>query len=230
MPVRNAGHWEGKFGDENPCHYGDWYLDTYADIVRKAAVRRVFPGRRLSVLDVGCGDGKFGAWVGRKFSCVVDGVDAFDWRGAGSRLNKFDVIDAEDMVLRADAYDLAICVTSLPFMRNWRKTVANLCRSIPKILVVENLQTPTPPWNKGMVEKDQMDFTSLVWAFMSQGFMVADSTCVNVLDRRLFLTGAPKPLAFALSLCVDLAAGFVVKPPAGRYAAVLFQRDCRLRR
>lgn len=224
MPVRDTGHWEGKMGDAAPCHYGDWYLDTYADIVRKAATRRIFPGRRLSVLDVGCGDGKFGEWVKEKFACRVDGVDAFDWPGAAGRLDKFSVLDAEEIVLAPNDYDLAICVTSLPFMRDWRMTVKNLCRSIPKVLVIENLQTPTPPWNKGMVEKDQMDYPTLVWTFENQGFFVADATCINVLDRRLFFTRMPTPLAFAASLLIDLIASYVVRPWAGRYAAVLFER------
>lgn len=43
MPAKQEAHWAERKGWRNPCHYGDVWLDTYADLTRKAALKRLFP-------------------------------------------------------------------------------------------------------------------------------------------------------------------------------------------
>ncbi len=229
MPVRDTRHWTERLDWRNPCHYGDRWLDAYADRVRKAAIRRVWPKGVTTVLDAGCGDGRLGAWMQRAFNCVVWGVDAYEWPGAEDRLHRFNVWDMEELPdLQGLAHwpDLAVAVTSLPFTRDWRRAVRALCRVAPRVMVVDNLQTPAPPWQKGLPEKEPIELPALEGVFRANGFKVERAVAVNVLDRRLFLR-CPKwayVVPFAVTLAADLALARVTAPHRARYAAVLFRR------
>lgn len=225
MPVRDPNHWNSKIGEAAPCHYGDRYLDLYATLVRRAAVRRLHLRPGLRILDVGCGDGQFGAWVKQEFSCAVVGVDAIDWYGARHRLDQFLIADAERLHISVGRFDLAMFVTSLPFMANWRRALTKVCASVQEVLVIENLQTPTPPWQKELPEKEPIDYPTLVQAFAARGFFVSRAVCVNVVDRRWFRPWVPGPIACWLTLAADLALSRLVSPPRGRYAAVLFRKQ-----
>lgn len=224
MPVRDPNHWNPKIGEAAPCHYGDRYLDLYATLVRMAAVRRLHLRRGLRVLDVGCGDGQFGAWVKRAFGCEVVGVDAIDWtRGCFRYLDQHLIADAERLHIPAGRFDLAMFVTSLQYMADWRVALTNVCASVPKILVVENLQTPTPPWQYGLPEKDAFDYPTLVHELRARGFFVARAVVANVIDRRWFRPWVPGLISCWLTLVADLVLSRMVSPPRGRYMAILFR-------
>lgn len=177
------------------------------------------------VVDVGCGDCSLDVWIEKQFDVEVWGVDAFEWPGA-RRLNRFTHADAEELSqvrpLCAWEPQLAIAVTSLPFMADWRNVVAQMCGLARRVLVLDNLQTPTPPWQKGLPEKEPIELPELIEEFGSWGFVAARCVCVNVLDRRLFLR-LPYWLAFGVTLPVDLLLARVAPKRWWRYAAVLFE-------
>lgn len=230
MPVRDLGHWASRVGQAAPCHYGDRWLDLYADWIRKSAVRRIFPAGVRSVLDVGCGDGRFGAWIESQFRCQVTGVDCFDWPGARERV-EFVLGDAERLRDRFQplSFDLATCVTVLQCTQDWRAAVQEVTAVARSVLVVENLQTPTPPWQRGLPEKGPIEFPPLVAEFRSQGFFLSTAVCVNLVDRRGFPPMLPVPRWCAPACCVgtfvvDWVLSRCVQPERGRYAAVLFER------
>jgi len=223
MPVRDSTHWETRLGQPSPCHYGDGWLDRYADTVRKAGVERVWPGDAEIVLDVGCGDGQFAAWMSRRFNVQVIGVDAYHWPGAQDRLDTLYVEDAESFphLMLPGSVDLAVCVTSLPFMRDWRRCVSGLVRAARRVLVVDNLQHPPPDWQLRLPEKQPISYWDLVQTFDAHGWAVEAATAISVLDRRLFFRLAGW-LAYALTLPVDLMLAPGYRPPRARYSAVLF--------
>ena len=223
MPVRDSTHWEPKLGQPSPCHYGDSWLDRYADTVRKAGVARIWPDGVELVLDVGCGDGQFAAWMKSKFKVVVAGVDAYHWPGAEARVDALYVEDAETFAHQVEpqGFDLAVCVTSLPFMQDWRRCVAGLTRAAMRVLVVDNLQHPPPEWQLELPEKRPISYWDLVQTFDAHRWSVEAATAINVLDRRLFFT-LPSWLAYALTTPIDLMLAPGYRPPRARYSAVLF--------
>lgn len=230
MAVRDPSHWTEKLQQPAPCHYGDPWLDRYSDWIRKAAVKRVFPPGVRRVLDVGCGDGRFGAWVAHQFGCEVVGVDPFDWPGVRDRV-RFLQDDGETLVRawKLGPFDLALFVTSLPFMANWERAVTAVRGKAKQVLVVENLQTPAPVWQQGLPEKEPIEYDELVRVFAARHFFVASSVCVNVVDRRGFspLLPVPEwcgPACAVGTFAVDWVLSRWVRPDRGRYAAVLFRR------
>jgi SAM-dependent methyltransferase len=223
MPVRDSTHWEPKLGQSSPCHYGDDWLDRYADTVRKAGVARIWPDDAELVLDVGCGDGQFAAWLKQEFNVAVAGVDAYHWPGAEDRLDALYVEDAETFAghIQPQAFDLAVCVTSLPFMQDWHRCIAGLVRACKRVLVVDNLQHPPPEWQLGLPEKQPISYWDLVQTFDAHCWSVEAATAINVLDRRLFFH-LPGWLAYALTVPIDLMLAPSTRPPRARYSAVLF--------
>lgn len=225
MPVKDVSHWTDKLGLTDPCHYQERWMDRYAATVRKLAVRRIWPREAIDVVDFGCGDGKFGQWASDEFHCKVTGVDPFDWPGAADRLHRFKVADAERLDARVGRWDLSMAITSLPFMSDWRNGTKAM-RSVSRLaLVVDNLQTPTPPWQKGLSEKDPIELPQLVADFVNAGWTVRRCYAVGVVDRRLFLKKwIPRPLAFGVTLMLDRVLSRFVGANRARYAAVLFER------
>lgn len=225
MPAKQEAHWTERLGWSRPCHYNDGWLDTYADLVRKAALNRVFPGNVRRLVDIGCGDGSLDLWLEQEFDVQVWGVDVFPWPGA-QRLERFTVLDAEELLsaeeLGAFEPQMTMAVTSLPFMEDWRGVVEQMCGLAPRALVLENLQTPAPPWQKGLPEKEPIELPELIEEFSLWGFTPARCVCVNVLDRRLFLR-LPHWLAFAVTLPVDLLLARAAPRRWWRYTAVLFE-------
>jgi SAM-dependent methyltransferase len=241
MPLLDNRFWFRRRASLHPCHYQDRWLDTYADLVRKLALLRIFPrwdadstvalstdGKRR-VLDVGCGDARLSAWIARSFGCRVWGVDAIDWPGASDRLaGLFTVLDAEKMSedrgLRMFQPHVAVAVTSLPFMRDWRLAVGEMCRLAERVLVLDNLQTPAPAWQRGLGYKEPIEMPALVHEFARHDFRLERWAGVNLLDRALFRR-LPAPLAFLITLPLDAALAFVVPARRCRYAAVLFRAE-----
>ena len=238
MPVRDRSHWEPRLTWREPCHYGEPWLDWYADVTRKAALRAIWPGRGLSVIDVGGGDGRLALWLRRYYKVRIWGLDAYAWPGADGRFHGLVVGDAEakstwqELDARAGSalWDVALYVTSLPFMTDWRAALALGAARSRRVLVLENLQQPTPRWQVGWPEKEPITFDQLVTEAALVGLRVERTRCVTVLDRRLFLW-LPAWVAAVVSVPIDLAVARLWPGPtsqqawSGRYAAVLFQSE-----
>jgi len=152
--------------------------------------------------------------------------DVRDQREIGP-FGHFAVADAETMSeipwLREVRPHLAVAITSLPFSNDWRLVVSEMCRLADRVLVLDNLQTPSPPWQRGLPYKEPVELAPLVCEFASNGFMVERGVGVNVLDRALF-RHLLAPLAFAITLPLDIVLARLVRAHRWRYAAVLFQR------
>lgn len=232
MPIKDAEYWGARTGLDNPCHYLDPALDWYADVVRKNGIRRVWPDSVRPgdwVLDVGCGDGRMGAWLRQEFGVKVCGLDAFEYQGARERLDRFVCVDAEKMVDRLfyEQFDLAIAITSLPFMADWKFCVAQMCVLSRQASIVENTQSPIPEWQKGHKQKTPFALMELRSAFANWNLYPHESTAINVVDR-MWLMGASAwtkwPILLA-TLLVDTYAYLVVEPDDARYTATLFRHE-----
>ena len=244
MSVKDPEHWVPKLikaeanRKYNPCHYHSFWEDRYADISRKRAVKKVLSPKvirrsmtNFRVLDVGCGNGLWGAWFQKEYDAKVYGIDAYHWPGVGRRLNAFRCCDAQNMFAVLDTwdswFDMAMCVTSLPFMEDWEKVVRLLSLGITKVvLVVDNFQQPTPPWQRNCPEKTHIEYDILIRVFEANGFIVSAERTVSAMDRALFIRSGVllKPPAFLATLLVDFVTASLIKPKNARYSAILFRK------
>jgi len=240
-------------GHGSPCHYREYWQDRYARTMRERAVCQMFPTieraaraapnpngnrsaeRTLRVLDVGCGDGRFGEWVAERFGVVVSGVDAFAWKGAYKRLWRFAVCDAEvvsQTALKWGFFDLALLITVLPFVQDYRKVFEELTWVTPYVLVVENMQDPAPSWQRGLDYKQHIPLSECIAGAGALGWEPRVVKGVNVFDRALFVH-SPKflyPLTYAATrggdaLAVWLYARGRLAERHVRYHAVLFENQ-----
>jgi hypothetical protein len=91
-------------------------------------------------------------------------------------------------------------------------------------LVVDNLQSPVPPWQQGLPEKEPIELFELVADFDSASWTVRRCVPVNVIDRRLFLhRWVPRPVAYAVTRVLDRVLSRLVDVEDARYVAVLFE-------
>ena len=229
MSALNKGFWLRRRERKNASHYENIWLDTYAFIVRLAGMKRVWPKGVESVLDVGCGDGRFGKMVKRKFGVSsMEGIDFLEFPDTLPRLDAFWLNSIEDMaeVLEEEGwpeYDLVLFATSLTFMEDPRSALEAAHKLAEYVLIVENTQQPTPPWMENLGYRKHLPFTELFHLMNSIGFVLKEGESVNVLDRRLFLK-LWNPIAFLLTLPIDLLVARFTLLYNARYTALLFQR------
>lgn len=233
MPVKDDTYWAQRAQMQDSCHYLDKWADWYAQVMRRRGVRRVWPRWVGSVLDVGCGDGKVSHWMKEAFWVEVIGSDAVQYDGVWARV-PFVQADGESLVSKVprSRFDLITCHTSLAFMSDWREAVQQFSRLTNLVLVVENVQTPTPEWQKGLPQKTHLELPLLIEGFAAAGFSPTAIQPINWLDRGLmvrplFRLPIMKPLGVLLTLLVDWFMVDVVKikPERGRYAAILFEKN-----
>ena len=157
MPAKDDHFWLRRQKLEDPCHYLDKWTDWYAQVVRRRGVKRVWPHQAQvsKTLDVGCGDGKVSEWMLNTFRTAVVGCDAYEYAGVRQRVNAFYRIDGENLqdMFSGQLFDLVTCHTSLCCMADWQATVRQIAQLTNRVLVVENVQTPTPEWQKRWTQK-----------------------------------------------------------------------------
>ncbi len=97
------------------------YLDDisraadYFRPVLDAALGRLPAGRRLKVLDAGCGNGRFTARLKQQLDCELYGIDASRYALDQARANGFDAVaqvgdlSLEPLPYPAESFDLVIC-------------------------------------------------------------------------------------------------------------------------
>lgn len=232
MPVKDAQYWRERLPLADPCHYLNPSMDWYAGLVRRNGIRRVWPESVRPgdwVLDVGCGDGRMGAWMKKEFGVNVCGIDAFEYQGVIDRLDRFVHADAERLVdvLFYEQFDLAVAFTSLPFMSDWRFVVAQMAVLSKQVLIVENTQSPIPEWQKGLAQKAPFTLEQLCQSFAHWNFDLEDATAVNAVDRS-WLSRAPtwaKWPVFLATALVDTYAYLFVPPNRARYTATLYRHE-----
>lgn len=227
MPRLSEMYWRLRWLRMDGLHYGNRWEDRYADVMRKHAIGRVWPKDVRYVLDAGCGDGRFGLWLGKKHKVTVMGADVQPW-GAERRLPLFQLGDMEMLhkLKWPVKPDLVLMVTSLPFVRDWVKAFDNACRAAPRILLIDNLQDPVPSWQRGANYKHHLTFAQVAKEAEAMSFRVAKHVGATFLDRRLFVHIPKKmyPLAMMASLTMDPLLVRFMPASRWRYQAVLFER------
>ncbi len=206
MPARDSTYWEARQESQcenaSPCHYQEYWQDLYATGMRRRGMERLFTAlpraeddRALRVLDVGCGDGRFGAWVARRFDVAVSGIDCYAW-GAYDRLRRFARIDAENaaqVVKKWGHFDAAMLVTVLPFVASAERVLEELTHVAPYLLVLDNFQDPAPAWQTRLSYKRHIPLWDFFAMASAAGYVMEETYPVNVLDRALFVH-APRVL------------------------------------
>lgn len=216
MPALDETFWKTRTRWTQPCHYNEFWQDLYARTVRRAAVERLFPcydvtthTKTARVLDVGCGDGRFGEWVSQRFDVEVTGMDVVEYDGVRERLFHFERGDAERagaLSFQLGTFDVALLITVLPFVRDWGKALQGLMNAARFVLIVDNLQFPPPAWQEGLAYKQHIPLPQLLETADALGYAIDRVEPVNVLDRRLFLAMPQRlyALAFGVTTAVDL--------------------------
>ena len=227
MPAKDDHFWLRRQKLEDPCHYLDKWTDWYAQVVRRRGVKRVWPHQAQvsKTLDVGCGDGKVSEWMLNTFRTAVVGCDAYAYAGE----------NLQDM-FSGQLFDLVTCHTSLCCMADWQATVRQIAQLTNRVLVVENVQTPTPEWQKRWTQKTHLELPVLLTGFSLSGFVPVAIQPINWLDRGLmvqwpFRLPVLRPLGALLTLLVDwfMVDGLKIEPERGRYAAILFEKADQVR-
>ena len=231
MPQLDPFFWDVRRGSPSPCHYEERWQDWYATVMRRWGIRRILHGEKVQfVLDVGTGDGQMAEWLQKRFGYVVMGIDATDFHATGKMwmFKRLDIetLDRKELPARPD---LATAITVLPFTADWKEAVRRMCNSATLVLVVDDLQSPAPPWQQGLSYKRPLTFEDVLAEFKLNGLYLKKHLGVNWLDRRLFFK-SPKwlyPLVAVLTVLVDQVVIRVLRPGRCRYQAVLFSRIIR---
>ncbi len=141
--------------------YDRWFDDpwgSYASAIESKAIRRAFPPKDgLTVLDAGCGTGRFStALAGR--AVTVIGIDAnLDMLGvAKTRLQGRCVCAlVEALPFHDDTFDVTMSTTVLEFVSDPAKAMAQLARvTRPGGRVVIGTLNPRSPW--GLVNRQRL--------------------------------------------------------------------------
>lgn len=245
MPVLNLDFWREReiaardarardgVSDMSPCHYREYWQDLYATRMRRRAMEELFARLPLKfeemcprVLDVGCGDGRFGAWVARRFKVPVSGVDAFAF-GAYDRLQRFCQMDAENVsqiVPKWGHFDVALLITVLPFVENPQKVLEELTHVAPFLIVLDNFQDPAPPWQLVLSYKRHIPVQKFFDMLSHAGWEFEFMTPVNVIDRALFVRTprALYPLAYVATLLGEKFAMWMLNTARWDYSHVRY--------
>lgn len=232
MPAMDSKWWTDRLDLDAPCHYLNDAADWYAWQVRTAGIKRVWPAEldsyRSRVLDVGCGDGRYSKWMAEEFGVTVDGTDAFMYQSVRDRVDAFYQHDGEELAYRfkPGRYDMAVALTSFCCMQDWKKTAEALATFTSRILVVENTQSPTPPWQKNHHQKHHIESRELLHGMADLGYYLIDWTAVNLIDRA-WMVHAPDKLRWPVAWATQ-AVDRLLAPRASleraRYTAILFER------
>lgn len=235
MPLHNEAYWRARLGRAAPCWSGERWLDWEHAWVVRSALRRLWPaevrGRSRRVLDVGCGDGRWTAWMARRFGVQVRGVDALEYPGVRDRLGEaFRLADAERLTEEPWAAgwrpDLVVCLNTLTSTSDWRRALGEAAAIGPRVLVFDNFQTPTPPWLQGLPHRQPITVPELTAAAGEAGLGVERAVAADVMHRRLFLR-SPRwahPAVALVSAGIDLVAARLLRPGRARHSAWLFRR------
>jgi SAM-dependent methyltransferase len=228
MPVLDNAYWQERLRTHAGTRYAEVWRDRYIDVAWKRALRRVFTARRdvRSVLDVGCGDGHIGVWLQRQFGVRVVGVDAYPWEGT-SALHAFSLTDVEapvtfrELVARHGRFDIAMTTTVLAHAANWQAVLANMIETARHIVILENLQSPVPQWQRGLSYKRPLPWPELMEVAHGHGLTLEKWLPVTVVDTRLFRR-LPAWFAHLATTPLDWAATRWVPPSRARQQICVF--------
>ena len=233
MPLKSREHWERRFGESNPNWSGDRWLDIAHGRALRSGLKRIWPDDASRVLDVGAGDGRVGRWVKDRMGVKVRALDEVEFPSVRARLGPPILCDAERMhwnsEVRLLSPDMVMMVNSLTCTMNWRQMLSAAFEATQRyVLVLDNLQTPTPEFRKGLPHVFPVELPELVKLATRRGASpVVRMRTVDVFHRRMFLK-TPKwvhPAVCGITIAGDLAAQRVLTPIRARHVAVLFEKE-----
>ncbi len=206
-----------SFIGSNPAPAMPDWLTRYRLTMRHLAVERLFPRydaplmrKTTRVLDVGCGDGRFGAWVEEQFRVEVTGIDLVDHPGVRDRLSYFERRGAEGIKFFPfpyNSFDLALLVDVLPSLKDYRRVLSSLRDFSRFVLIVGEMQTPAPAHQPGQPHLRHVPLPQLLDDAKAIGYEVDEIAPVTILDRQLFgmMPHALQAVAYAASALLDTA-------------------------
>ncbi|MBA7535341.1 hypothetical protein ES705_27594 [subsurface metagenome] len=219
MPAKNPHYWESRSGEQGTTWYQDRWLDWYTDRMWKDAYRRLgvdVAGK--SVIDVGCGDGKYSHFLKAEGAKVVVGVDLFDYDPQSAEGVAFrHSIDAEKLSSYGFGhFDLAVVSGVLEFVKSREVVLVELAKVAEEAMIIEEIQETIPEYKKGLDYERPFTwkrFQDDVWCAR---WRIARWVPMNVLDRGI-IVHVPKWLWWficGLTLVLDW---FLVRWPLFRF-------------
>jgi SAM-dependent methyltransferase len=228
MPALDNAYWEERLRARVGTRYAEIWRDRYIDGAWKRALRKAFTSIEdvHSVLDVGCGDGHIGSWLQQEFAVKVVGVDAYRWAGT-DELHAFSVVDAEAPgafrnLLPSGRFDVATTTTVLAHSENWRAILDNMIEAARHVVILENLQSPIPMWQRDLSYKRPLPWPELMEVAKSRGLALQMWEPVTVMDTRLF-RHLPTWLAHHVTTPLDWVATRWVRASRARQQLCVFR-------
>jgi hypothetical protein len=228
VPLYNTAEWSRRCRQNVPCWTGVKWVDWEHDVALRAGFKRTWPadlrGQAVKVLDVGCGDGHWTGWLRQTFKVRVLGVDALPWKGVSSRI-RFVRADAELMARDPDvkAYrpTAVTFVNSLGCVGDWRAALVQAAELSDRILVYDNMESPTPPYYRKLKHRIHIPWRELSGFAVSQGWTVEEVLPLDFLYRR-WIRGPQwlHPILAGASALADVYLSSVVPASWGRHLAV----------
>lgn len=232
MPAKDSAYWAARARQGNSW-YGDRWLDWQAKVLCQWALHRldVPLGPHDRVLDIGCGDGRFSAWLAEKYGCPVTAVDLYDFKPVRHpRVTYRFGVDAEALP-RDLLADVGFMVGVLEGVRHRQAALESAARAVKHLVVVEELRKDPQPYQLDMPHKWALYWDLFKAELALTPWEIAYWVPATMLDRA-WAANVPRwlwPLVVPASVAVDLALTSLPLPPAlaqrwSRFRAVLLVR------
>lgn len=233
-PLLNAPYWQERMGRSTPTYSGEWWLDWEHEKVMRWSLRRALDGiddRVLRILEAGCADGRWAAWMAAAFGVRVMGTDALEYPGVRKRMDLFIQCDLEQLDKCREAKrfnpNVLLYMNSLTCVADWRKAVqAGAHVGAPWVICFDNFMTPTPAFLKNLPHRRPIQLPALEYEWELHGYEVAQEVAGDWFHRKLFLK-TPRwshPAVAVATLGLDWVASRVLWPDRARHIAVLFEK------
>ena len=167
-----VGAFEEMYERESVEGFDSWHQEDLTQSWRRLALALIEAHPARSILDIGCGKGAFTA---RFEADRILGIDVSETALAKARERlpqaEFRLVRAEDVSSIGERFDLAVCLETLSFVANWRRSLRDISRLADR-LVLSLYLPPTPPIGYVKTFDDLRDGIRDAWDIETEALVV----------------------------------------------------------